>query len=756
MEERRILDSWKEIAAYLGRSVKTCRRWEHELGLPIHRLEDSPKARVFAYPDELDQWIKSTQKSDESQKRIIPGKKKLFIPVLALTLGIIAIAIWQMLPNKVKVSIPSDKPCLAILPAKNNTGDPGLDIWKENIQHLLITDMIQSKHLHVLDFSRVYSVLTETDLLETKNYTEKDLKNLAEEATATHIIQLFMTKAGENYQLSATIKDTRTMNAITAEEVSAIGEGSFFDMVDSLTQKVKSHFNLTEEQIANDFDEVIATVTTENPKALQYYVEAHKACNRHAPEQAVALLEQAVAIDPDFAMAHWMLSRVYFLMSKLGLSDFKYILPKFKEARQKAYDAMQRRPVLEKERLLLEAFREQQGVGDHRILEKLVELYPEDIHGNAYLAQFYLTQEEYEKGAKHHEILVRDNVASAINYVQLSKAYFHLGLYEKSGEIIERGLEKFPDAWVLNNVLLELYIAEGKYDEALAKWEDFFLSHPTGWYQWRIRGQILLFQEDFAAAEEEYQKLLTREPEDAIWSGMVYLISLYILQGRFDDAFEQIEMAKKRWGEEDQILNSFSYIMHMRWGDLNKALEAANFSRTEWVGSVYAKLNMWEKTEKAIKILRKKVGSKEERLGFAAKEDRRYYLNLLGSVEFEKGNLALAIEYFEQAKSLFIGIQNRNYVPFVDSLAFAYYEAGNLERAKEEYELITTLTWGRIHDGDLYARSFYMLGKIYEELGEKGEAKANYERFLDLWKDADSGIAEVEDAKKRLAGLKSQ
>jgi hypothetical protein len=52
-----ILTSWKEIAAYLDRDVRTCIRWEKRYGLPVHRLERDSKAKVFAYKDEIDRWL---------------------------------------------------------------------------------------------------------------------------------------------------------------------------------------------------------------------------------------------------------------------------------------------------------------------------------------------------------------------------------------------------------------------------------------------------------------------------------------------------------------------------------------------------------------------------------------------------------------------------------------------------------------------------------------------------------------------------
>ncbi|MCS6954246.1 MAG: hypothetical protein RMK57_06375 [Bryobacterales bacterium] len=57
--QRRRLTSWKEIAQYLGADERTVRRWERERGLPVHRLPGGKRSYVYAYPAELDQWLRS-------------------------------------------------------------------------------------------------------------------------------------------------------------------------------------------------------------------------------------------------------------------------------------------------------------------------------------------------------------------------------------------------------------------------------------------------------------------------------------------------------------------------------------------------------------------------------------------------------------------------------------------------------------------------------------------------------------------------
>src|SRR5262245_50800155 len=61
------LSSWKEIASYLGKGVRTVQRWEHQFALPVRR----PNAKshvIFAIPQELDAWVKRQQFSDQGRR----------------------------------------------------------------------------------------------------------------------------------------------------------------------------------------------------------------------------------------------------------------------------------------------------------------------------------------------------------------------------------------------------------------------------------------------------------------------------------------------------------------------------------------------------------------------------------------------------------------------------------------------------------------------------------------------------------------
>jgi tetratricopeptide (TPR) repeat protein len=138
------------------------------------------------------------------------------------------------------------------------------------------------------------------------------------------------------------------------------------------------------------------------------------------------------------------------------------------------------------------------------------------------------------------------------------------------------------------------------------------------------------------------------------------------------------------------------------------------------------------------------------------KKLNKYRDNLMGMLAYERGDLTESIRLLDRAvQSLYAPEDNfpRIQAYFLFTLGQAYYAAGNMYSAQGEFEKILSLNLGRISEGDFYARSLYLLGKIFEQQGQKEKAQDHFQRFLDLWKDADPGMPEVDDAKARLASL---
>lgn len=107
INNRQILSTWKDISSYLDRNIRTCQRWEKEMGLPVYRMEESRGASVFAYRDEIDEWLKNRVKKNEiGQKSFFERKGAVVGTLIGLAASAVVLAyflFFQIFEEKLRI-----------------------------------------------------------------------------------------------------------------------------------------------------------------------------------------------------------------------------------------------------------------------------------------------------------------------------------------------------------------------------------------------------------------------------------------------------------------------------------------------------------------------------------------------------------------------------------------------------------------------------------------------------------------------------
>ena len=782
------MESWKEIGAYLRRSPKTCRRWARDLGLPVHRLDGTPKARVFAYEEELDHWravklreagnhlpaadeataglatveeslprVAETPPADRIPlKTTIParvssgalGRKKIALPVLAVVgIAAVALLIWKpWAPGKMSLAA-SQRPHLAVLCFENISQDRSLDDWVTGIPQLLTTDLGQSKLLSVLGYSDVYGILRTLGLKDAQKYSSEDLTRVARQSRATHTITGSILKPGDKIIITLAMKESAGKDSRPwSEKYECSGEGEIPAAVDKMTTGIKQALGLTRSQMSGDLDGLTIDITTSSIEAFKLYNEGRRLYMAGKSAESIPLMLKAIEKDPEFALAYRALCMGLWSQGRRE-EGLRYL--------RKALEFSGKASLKERFWIQIDYYNQTENTLDKsgEIFLQWLGLYPDDSDAMMLFGFWHGLVEDNDQAIRFFNMGIQKGSVNPYSYYYLANAYNTAGDYEKGRQTAELGLSLYPDNSLIQSSLFSCTVSRGKIDEAQALLEIWAAKNPGRLID-LMRGDLKAIQgkyDEAIAIFDKYDPL-----NDSIKTRLPYW--------RFAEGKVRQAMGLARNARDYSSLSEFDY----RAGDFEGALAESQLALQDALktGSLRSQawaLQMRGRAELALGDLpaarRTAEGLKICADGAVNKKLARHHYYLAGMIESEAGRFSSAVENLKKAIALLDAeswyTKTAWKAAFFDGLAAVYFESGDWARAKEELRRIQSLPLVRLQSGDVYAVSFYWLGKIAEEEGKKAEAAESYRKFLDLWKNADPELLEIVDAKLRLAGLKA-
>ena len=143
------LDSWKEIAVYLKREVRTVQRWEKTDGLPVHRLQVNKQGPVYAYKSELDSWFRGREPGLEAEAkheegsgaRTRPRMQWLIVRGLLAVAMLVCVGAYFAGKSRWLNGSATQRIKLVVLPLQNLSGDSAQEYFSDGMTEEMITQL---------------------------------------------------------------------------------------------------------------------------------------------------------------------------------------------------------------------------------------------------------------------------------------------------------------------------------------------------------------------------------------------------------------------------------------------------------------------------------------------------------------------------------------------------------------------------------------------------------------------------------------
>jgi TolB-like protein/tetratricopeptide (TPR) repeat protein len=427
-----------------------------------------PIALVIAWAFEATpEGIKRTEVADAMPVSAAIGRKKhawIYVVVIAGTISVTLFFLGRYTAgNKSVASAPNELPTksIAVLPFDNLSRDPDNAYFAEGVQDEILTRLAKVADL---------KVISRTSTQRFKS-APSDLREIAKQLGVMHIVEGSVQKANDQVRVNVQL-----INAVSDAHLWAdTYDRKLVDIFSVESEIAKTIADTLQAKLSGSEKQMMAAAPTTDTTAYELYHKGRSLWEKRSGDnipKAIAYYEQAIARDPNYALAYAGLAKAYILLPFYTGADR---LDSGSKAKDAALKALQLDPNLAEARAALGKilfFREIDLAGAMREYKRAIELNPNDAtahhwFGNDTLAAIGRFEEAIAEGKRAIEL---DPLSTVIN-VDLGETFYYAHRYDEADRQMRKSLEIDPTSFYAHYNLGIVLQLKGDLSGAIAEYE---------------------------------------------------------------------------------------------------------------------------------------------------------------------------------------------------------------------------------------------------------------------------------------------
>jgi serine/threonine protein kinase/predicted Zn-dependent protease len=656
---------------------------------------------------------RSRNAEDESQTKRRHRAMRWAAAIGATAVVALAVGSWLFFSRKTHAL--TDKDTIVLADFTNSTGDA---VFDGALRQGLTVQLEQSPFLSMVSDQRIQQTLRLMGQKPDARLTPEIARQVCLRTGSAAVLNSSIAQIGAQYVLTVKAANCASGDSLASTQVQASDKGHVLEVLGKAASEIRGKLGESLSTVKK-FDAPVDQVTTSSLEALQAYSLGRRAHDFGDYGNAMTLFQQAIRLDPNFAMAYAALGPSLSNIGETSLAS---------ENTAKAYALRDR--VSEREKVYIESHYYQFVTGDLvKALEASVlwrQSYPRDESPANNLGVIYSTLGQYDKSLAEAREAVRLAPESDLSYSNLVLSYLSLNRLEEAEATAEEARKKNHDSYNLHCVRYPLAFAKNDAD-GMAQEVAWFSGVPGG------QGWADALEADTNAYSGRLEKARGQSRQ-----AVAGLLSLGVKEtpagveseGALREAlFGNARQARQRAtaalqlsrGHDVQYQAAFAFAVV---GDIAQAQTLANDLATRFPEDTVVQYNYLPTIRAQLALNRGDFAKAMEALQTAAPYE-------LGTVGDELNNTSLHPVYVRGT---------------------AYLSRHEGSQAAAEFQKILDHR-GVVINGPIGALAHLQLGRAYVQQGDAAKAHAAYQDFLTLWKDADPDIPILKQAKAEYAKL---